>query len=396
MIYDIFRAPLYGWIRQMTGNREDTEDIVAAAFAALLEQKNHFDRMSLIRHFLRNSARNACLNLLARREVARSRSGEVEDFYRHLQAGDDETAEIMEQYMNRLVASINTLPRRSREHHYDAAPAADDLCGDRAGASHLVQDGGQPQGPGDPEAEAGTGQGAYFNHPFIPFAMSRGARIGELMFRHIRNGLSEQEAAELLAWRREKPGNEALFRRQTDPEYLRETIREIYEGREQGLEKLLRQCPPGKSAAPAMMNLSVWKIAAMLLVLTVLYSLLNMDIDATRSSSTSPARQVNFLDANGLSKSLDDIRKDMREGYADGRKARMRNLIREFTAPYSDSAALGLFNTLITHDAGRCLLLLPDGSRCWQNRNSFVAYPVNFFNDTPKLRIRGEAYVESR
>jgi RNA polymerase sigma-70 factor (ECF subfamily) len=114
MIYDIFRAPLYGWIRQMTGNREDTEDIVAAAFSALLEQKNHFDRMSRIRHFLRNSARNACLNLLARREVARSRSDEVGDFYRHLQV-DDETAEIMEQYMNRLMASIDALPRRSRE-----------------------------------------------------------------------------------------------------------------------------------------------------------------------------------------------------------------------------------------------------------------------------------------
>jgi RNA polymerase sigma factor (sigma-70 family) len=38
----------------------------------------------------------------------------VGDFYRHLQV-DDETAEIMEQYMNRLMASIDALPRRSRE-----------------------------------------------------------------------------------------------------------------------------------------------------------------------------------------------------------------------------------------------------------------------------------------
>jgi hypothetical protein len=129
-------------------------------------------------------------------------------------------------------------------------------------------------------------------------------------------------------------------------------------------------------------------------VLAVLYSLLNMDIDTTGSSKPPVARQVNFLDANGLSKSLDDIRKDMREGYADGRKARMLHMIREFTAPYSDSAALGRFNTIVTHDDGHCLLLLPDGGRCWQNRNSFVSYPVNFFNDTPKLRIRGEAYVE--
>jgi RNA polymerase sigma-70 factor (ECF subfamily) len=114
-IYEKFRIPLFTWINSRTGNVQDTEDILADAFTALLEQKGHFDRLSRIRHFLRNSSRNACLNLLAHRAVERSKSADVAYYYENLGDDEEEIRDVAEHYMTLITGKLDRLPEKSKQ-----------------------------------------------------------------------------------------------------------------------------------------------------------------------------------------------------------------------------------------------------------------------------------------
>ncbi|HVY75416.1 MAG TPA: sigma-70 family RNA polymerase sigma factor [Puia sp.] len=114
-IYDKFRAPLFAWVNSKTRNIQDAEDIVADAFRILLEQKGHFDRLSRIKHFLRNSSRNAWLNLRAHRAVERSKLPEVWSYYENSGEDEEELRDIAEHYMKRITGKLDRLPEKSKQ-----------------------------------------------------------------------------------------------------------------------------------------------------------------------------------------------------------------------------------------------------------------------------------------
>src|SRR5262249_15865608 len=52
------------------------------------------------------------------------------------------------------------------------------------------------------------------------------------------------------------------------------------------------------------------------------------------------------------------------------------------------------FYTLLTAPGGEFVLRLPDSTMIWMNSASAVKYPANFDQDTIRIGIQGEAYVE--
>jgi ferric-dicitrate binding protein FerR (iron transport regulator) len=125
---------------------------------------------------------------------------------------------------------------------------------------------------------------------------------------------------------------------------------------------------------------------------------LNIDIGPTRPKPRTgdQALSASFIDGQGLGHPLDDMRRGWRDGRRSAQEARRRQMkFPLFTAPATDpQGSPDRYNTLTTFGHSRYQLLLPDGSRTWQNLNSSVAYPANYSSDALKLRISGEVYLE--
>jgi ferric-dicitrate binding protein FerR (iron transport regulator) len=73
--------------------------------------------------------------------------------------------------------------------------------------------------------------------------MRRSERIGELLFRSIRQELSPEDERELNAWRAISPENEALFQEATDPENIRRDLAEMYASKDEAAQKIREQYP---------------------------------------------------------------------------------------------------------------------------------------------------------
>ncbi len=225
--------------------------------------------------------------------------------------------------------------------------------------------------------------------------MNRAERIGKLMFRYLRNELSEQETAELRSWRNDKPAHEAFFQQQTDPDWLRQTIPAIYAGHDQGLERLLNEHAVKRSLPfRRIWGVMIWQLAASFLALIGFYALLTHELSSSNGHQPPGSQQARSTEVKGLSKAIEDIKSGFRDGQASARRAKHFSSIPELVALYDSTASPDRFHTLTTNKHGRYMITMPDGSRSWQNTGSWVAYPANFFHAETKLIVRGEVYVE--
>ncbi|MBN8856234.1 MAG: hypothetical protein BGO55_08720 [Sphingobacteriales bacterium 50-39] len=112
-VYTKFYKEIYYLCRKLLGTREDAQDVTAHAFINLFRKCRDFNSLTNIRAFLYISARNQCLDVLARRKTAAIHARDLA--YAIREAYDQVNDELDYCLIQQLEESIKKLPPRSRE-----------------------------------------------------------------------------------------------------------------------------------------------------------------------------------------------------------------------------------------------------------------------------------------
>ena len=225
--------------------------------------------------------------------------------------------------------------------------------------------------------------------------------IRELLFRHNWNELTPKDEKKLLHWRGQSSDNEDYFQHATSAEQRSAVAERAEAARVRNYSILMNHLKKMKSRRQGIRLLPQniwWKRAAIVVAILGLFRLMTIDIGIgpPRPRTEDQAQAASFIDANGFSHAMEDIRNGYHDGYRDGQEAARRKMkFPLFIAPpLKPRGSPDRYNVFTTFDHHRYLMLLPDGSRTWLNTNSSVAYPDNYSAVAPKLRIRGEVYLE--
>lgn len=112
-IYDLYFNRVFVFASQLTGSKEESEDIVLDTFTKLFKIHHRFENIPNIRAFLYVSTRNACLNYLKYRQHLESRKKEW-----LISLETDASLEINQiegELLKVIYAEVEKLPARSRE-----------------------------------------------------------------------------------------------------------------------------------------------------------------------------------------------------------------------------------------------------------------------------------------
>jgi ferric-dicitrate binding protein FerR (iron transport regulator) len=283
--------------------------------------------------------------------------------------------------------------------------------------------------------------------------MKQAKRIGILMFLHSRDELSKEEEQELLAWRKKSPENEQLFLELSNPEYERQMMIDLYRGREivfrnikkrfpflsdadlsdpddpeweksrelfpekdiadSGLstvdfwanllsevnfreeepieeneEQMYAVKPDGKLAIQTKkprryIRIFRWAAAMLLAVTTLLFQ-----------GSRYGNYQALMISTDGQMIISQDFWRGFKAGLAGIKFGKTDKGEPIYIASNDRKAKTDKYFELITSQGGEFILQLPDGTRVWMNASSTIQYPANFDQDTIRLAVEGEAYIE--
>ena len=287
--------------------------------------------------------------------------------------------------------------------------------------------------------------------------MRRTERIGVLLFLYLRNELSDDERAELSAWRREAPENELLFQETNSPDFIRKTLGGYFQRKDEVFRELEQQFPylaehgstePGFETAnftgedyrdlfpdkqiseSGLSKPAFWQSMIPDMLLSGDDNI-NKEIASERPVSDFSKRSfigrkrillISLLTAAsivfGITYYFDgfDFESNINEAFMlspDGN----RYLLNEFNrgrlaglagikfGSTNKGERVWIFTnrpkykitdsyTLETGAGKGFILELPDGSRIRMNSKSAISYPANFSQDTIMMNLEGEAFFE--
>jgi transmembrane sensor len=228
--------------------------------------------------------------------------------------------------------------------------------------------------------------------------MTSSERIGLLLFRHVRKELSAAEEKELAAWRGTHPDNESFFLFTASPEFMQRAIKGLYDTKEVVYNGLLEKFPGYFIDPPIKKRTKVYRMLRFAAVATVvlgfgLYYLLNADTLQTENllSGTS---EVGMFNEKGVAVAFGDFNRGYLTGWARIRLLPNGKGDYIYYASSKDEAAADLYYKLYTAPNGQLDLRLPDGSRIFLNGNSTIRYPRNLSQDSIKIFIEGQAWID--
>jgi transmembrane sensor len=237
--------------------------------------------------------------------------------------------------------------------------------------------------------------------------MEASERIGELIFRYIRQELTVEEELELTAWVEESPENQRFFEEETDPVNIRKDITAMYHDKDLVYKKILEKHPELSEDRRRFHIPLILKIAV-ISVLTVGMATLFINLIYFKKGGTvipdSPVASHSIkaggphallILSNGREVLIDSVDDGQiaSEGQSDITKKDSGELV------YSDNNSIttgseAALNTLRTPRGGQFSLRLPDGTRVWLNAASSLTYPSYFTGSERKVTLEGEAYFE--
>lgn len=112
LLFSLYYKALVGFADSMVGSADDAEDIVQEFMAFLVSHEVTFTSRSSLEGYLYTSVRHRCLNHIKHRNVENNAATQAE---RKELTDDDDEWLLTEQLYQRLFATIDLLPPRSRD-----------------------------------------------------------------------------------------------------------------------------------------------------------------------------------------------------------------------------------------------------------------------------------------
>lgn len=232
--------------------------------------------------------------------------------------------------------------------------------------------------------------------------------VSQLLNKHRKGVLSEEETKALEAWIDAAPENRQAFDSLMNPSVLREQFLEYYHYRTKSIQTV--QTAVGTSVVPEVQHMhflkTVWfRYAAILLLLAGVATWLfiaspsfkrNPDVAAIKPS---PLPDI-APGGNKATLTLADGSTILLDNAADGKLAEQGNTkiikLNTGSLAYEAQSAGGelLYNTITTPKGGQYQITLPDGSKVWLNAASSVRFPTAFTGKDRRVELSGEAYFE--
>ncbi|MDP4130957.1 MAG: FecR family protein [Bacteroidota bacterium] len=284
--------------------------------------------------------------------------------------------------------------------------------------------------------------------------MNSSGRIATLLFLQSRNEISAEEENELNAWRAKSPEHEKLCRDLGDPEYVRKMMGDLYKERdivydgvkvrfsylsdsklsdaddletdesrmdfpekdieESGLsraafwESLLsvlefsitetgedkgEQQRPKEAKVVSIKKRSLRRFIRVL-AYTAAILLLLFAIDLFLPVSKYKNYEATMVTSDGVRTIFNDFYRGFKAGRAGIKFGETEKGEPIYIAANQHKAAKDKFYTLLTAAGGEFVLQLPDGTRIWLNAATTIKYPANMDQDTIRIEVDGEVYVE--
>jgi ferric-dicitrate binding protein FerR (iron transport regulator) len=231
-------------------------------------------------------------------------------------------------------------------------------------------------------------------------------RIIYLISRYIDGTIDFAELQELDSWRKEKPGNEVLFKELIDKQNQDQAISEMQSYDTKGsLEKIKQTIQKNKAKRKVIPLLwqKLLAVACITVLIGVLIFFYNEHTKIDPNVLLKPHPQYIPPGTNKAILTLADGRKINIDSSTKGIIAREEGSnvqnVDEGKIIYSDTGApesntMLVYNTIETPRAGRYKVQLPDGTNVWLNSASSLHYPIAFNGKTRDVELTGEAYFE--
>jgi hypothetical protein len=222
--------------------------------------------------------------------------------------------------------------------------------------------------------------------------MTKSEYTGRLIFRYMRNELSEKEFADLEAWRKLSPINESTFQEAIDPEKIRVDLKALEESRISRLEKV----PAAKPISIRRIGILIMKVAASVLFLfgtttsVIIYRFVSAHKHPVRDT---PDQLAAVLDFSGLLEDNIGFSRGFLTGFADLDIREGSNGWLIGAVPDTTRHAKDVYYRLFTSEGNRLLLNYSDSTHIWLNSKATIKYPGWQKTDSLALYISGEAYV---
>lgn len=208
--------------------------------------------------------------------------------------------------------------------------------------------------------------------------------VVELILRHLAGTITPDEEDRLKAWRESSKGNEALFARLCNPDYLQ---REYRKSRQVDYKRPLKEME-ARIRSPFRRQLRMWQGVAATAVILLSFSLLwNVFSTTEREPGEVAEEQI----VPGSMKSVIRLANgEVLEMDADTVANRQKLMACRQAAPVSPQA----LNEVIVPRGGVFKVVLEDSTVVWLNADSKLVYPENFSEAERKVSVQGEAYFQ--
>lgn len=224
-------------------------------------------------------------------------------------------------------------------------------------------------------------------------------RISEWVVKELAGSISEEEARQLAAWRRQSASHEALYRQLQDEGYLSEGV------------SALGGVDTAKPLAAMQWRIALFRrrqwlgrlrwaggVAALAVVAIGAFWLLREEpmmvpVVAEAPIPAGSPRALLRL-GNGEVVDLDTLQRTITQGAVSVSKSEDRKLSYVGGAGSGTVSGKTVYNEVEVPKGGEYDLVLADGTAVWLNAESRLRFPVEFRGKERKVVLEGEAYFE--
>ena len=224
-------------------------------------------------------------------------------------------------------------------------------------------------------------------------------RVSRWIFQEITETLSERDREQLLAWRKEHPDNERVYRALKDRLRLSENLSRLEEiDVRRPMEAMYRRIYEEKRR---IRYRSLWRWVSVAAVVAIFagsfYLLHERKQSADYGNAGTPVvavgeGRVMLRLGDGRMVGLDTLSRGVQQGNVEALKTEKCQLSYVVGGEAISSGEKVIYNEVLVPRSGNFSLVLADGTTVWVNAESRLRYPVVFNGKERKVYLEGEAY----